>query len=62
MKMSDEHPMPLLGVDHTRIELPYDNSDGSIPHVTKGSRGHFVSPVYKFAYESNLRKENELAG
>ena len=53
--MADENDFPERGPNHTMITLPFDNSDGELPYVTKGGRdSRFVSPLSALSFEANL--------
>ena len=53
--MSDENDFAERGPNHTMITLPFDNSDGELPYVTKGGRdSRFVSPLSALSFEANL--------
>ncbi len=55
VRMADEYTFPGLGPNYTQIVLPFNNTDGDIPYVRKGSDAHFVSPLSKLIYQSDLR-------
>ena len=53
--MADESDFPARGPNHTMITLPFDNSEGDLPYVTKNGReSHFVSPLSSLSFKANL--------
>ena len=53
--MADENDFPERGLNHTMITLPFDNSDGQLPYVTRdGRESRFVSPLSALSFEANL--------
>ena len=52
--MADENDFPDRGPNHTMITLPFDNSDGELPYVTKEKEARFVSPLSALSFEANL--------